>query len=70
MATQKISKSAKTLRNVELLSLLKINKNNGWKTEYIYNKLNKFVDTETEGRVRVTKVKFMEHGKNAACYVE
>ena len=38
--------------------------------EYIYHKLNKFVYTETEGRVRVTKVKFMEHGKNAACYVE
>ena len=38
--------------------------------EYIYNKLNEFVDTETKGRVRVTKVKFMEHGKNAACYVE
>ena len=38
--------------------------------EYIYNKLNEFVNTETEGRVRVTKVKFMEHGKNAACYVE
>tara|TARA_Y100001978_G_C23681067_1_gene429046 strand:+ start:1573 stop:2043 length:471 start_codon:yes stop_codon:yes gene_type:complete len=38
--------------------------------EYIYNKLNKFVETETEGRVRVTKVKFMEHGKNAACYGE
>ena len=35
--------------------------------EYIYHKLNKFVETETEGRVRVTKVKFMEHGKNAAC---
>ena len=38
--------------------------------EYIYNKLNEFVDTETEGRVRVTKVKFMEHGKNAAYYSE
>ena len=38
--------------------------------EYIYNKLNEFVHTETDGRVRVTKVKFMEHGKNAACYVE
>jgi|TARA_A100001011_G_C13958745_1_gene694365 6-pyruvoyltetrahydropterin/6-carboxytetrahydropterin synthase len=38
--------------------------------EYIYNKLNEFVNTETEGRVRVTKVKFMEHGKNAACYAE
>ena len=38
--------------------------------EYIYHRLNKFVETETEGRVRVTKVKFMEHGKNAACYVE
>jgi 6-pyruvoyltetrahydropterin/6-carboxytetrahydropterin synthase len=37
--------------------------------EYIYNKLNEFVKTETEGRVRVVKVKFMEHGKNAACYV-
>ena len=38
--------------------------------EYVYNKLNDFVHTETEGRVRVTKVKFMEHGKNAAYYSE
>ena len=38
--------------------------------EYIYNKLNTFVFEETEGRVRVTKVKFMEHGKNAAYYSE
>ena len=38
--------------------------------EYIYNKLNNFVHEETEGRVRVTKVKFMEHGKNAAYYGE
>ena len=37
--------------------------------EHIYNKLQEFVDTETEGRVKVTKVKFMEHGKNAACYI-
>ena len=39
-------------------------------SEYIFNKLNDFVHTETEGRVRVTKVKFMEHGKNAAYYEE
>ena len=38
--------------------------------EYIFNKLNEFVKTETSNRVRVTKVKFMEHGKNAAYYVE
>ena len=38
--------------------------------EYIFNKINDFVQTETEGRVRVTKVKFAEHGKNAAYYVE
>jgi len=38
--------------------------------EYIYTKLNSFVKTETKDRVRVTKVKFMEHGKNAAYYVE
>ena len=38
--------------------------------EYIYHKLNEFVKTETEGRVKVTKVKFAEHGKNAAYYSE
>jgi 6-pyruvoyltetrahydropterin/6-carboxytetrahydropterin synthase len=38
--------------------------------EYIYNKVNPFVLEETDGRVRVTKVKFMEHGKNAAYYSE
>ena len=38
--------------------------------EYIFNKINEFVLEETEGRVRVTKVKFAEHGKNAAYYVE
>ena len=38
--------------------------------EYVYNKLNEFVKTETDNRVRVIKVKFMEHGKNAAYYCE
>ena len=39
-------------------------------SEYIFKKLNEFVKTETDNRVRVTKVKFMEHGKNAAYYCE
>ena len=38
--------------------------------EYVYNKINDFVHEETEGRVRVTKVKFMEHDKKAAYYEE
>ena len=38
--------------------------------EFIFNKVNPFVLEETNGRVRVTKAKFMEHGKNAAYYVE
>ena len=38
--------------------------------EYIYTKLNAFVQTETDGRVKVSKVKFAEHGKNAAYYSE
>jgi 6-pyruvoyltetrahydropterin/6-carboxytetrahydropterin synthase len=38
--------------------------------EYIFNKLNPFIKEETNSRVRVTKVKFMEHGKNAAYYCE
>ena len=33
-------------------------------------KLMTLFKTETESRVRVTKVKFMEHGKNAAYYAE
>lgn len=37
--------------------------------EYVFNKINEFVLEETEGRVKVTKVKFAEHGKNAAYYV-
>jgi 6-pyruvoyltetrahydropterin/6-carboxytetrahydropterin synthase len=36
--------------------------------EFIFNKLNTFVQTETDGRVRVAKVEFMEHGKNTAIY--
>ena len=38
--------------------------------EYIYSKLNKFVQEETDGRVKVMKVEFMEHGKNSAIYAE
>jgi 6-pyruvoyltetrahydropterin/6-carboxytetrahydropterin synthase len=37
--------------------------------EFIFNKINEFVKTETNNRVKVVKVKFMEHGKNAAYYV-
>ena len=37
--------------------------------EYIFQKIDNFVHEETNGRVKVTKVKFMEHGKNAAYYV-
>ena len=38
--------------------------------EYIFNKINPFVLEETDERVRIIKVKFMEHGKNAAYYSE
>ena len=36
--------------------------------EFIFHKLNKFVLTETQDRVRVAQVEFMEHGKNTAIY--
>jgi 6-pyruvoyltetrahydropterin/6-carboxytetrahydropterin synthase len=38
--------------------------------EYIYNKLNPFIQEETDGRVRITQVEFREHGKNSAIYGE
>tara|TARA_B100001093_G_scaffold104826_1_gene97084 strand:- start:2857 stop:3318 length:462 start_codon:yes stop_codon:yes gene_type:complete len=39
-------------------------------SELIYDKLNHFVKEETDGRVRVTEVEFMENGKNTAIYSE
>ena len=36
--------------------------------EYLYHKLNDFVQLETESRVKVVKVKFMENHKNSAIY--
>ena len=36
--------------------------------KYIYEKLNTFVQEETEGRVSVVRVEFMEHSKNTAIY--
>jgi 6-pyruvoyltetrahydropterin/6-carboxytetrahydropterin synthase len=36
--------------------------------KYIYDKLNKFIKKETDGRVKVVRVEFMEHNKNTAIY--
>lgn len=36
--------------------------------EFIYHKINEFVQEETKERVRVKKVEFREHGKNSAIY--
>jgi 6-pyruvoyltetrahydropterin/6-carboxytetrahydropterin synthase len=36
--------------------------------KYIYEKLNTFVQEETDGRVKVARVEFMEHNKNTAIY--
>ena len=36
--------------------------------EFLYYKLNDFIQTETDGRVKVVKVKFMENHKNSAIY--
>jgi len=38
--------------------------------KYIYEKLNTFVQEETEGRVKVVQVEFREHEKNTASYGE
>ena len=36
--------------------------------KYIYEKLNTFIQEETEGRVKIVRVEFMEHAKNTAIY--
>ena len=37
--------------------------------QFIYHKINPFIETETKGRVKIAKVEFSEHGKNSAIYV-
>ena len=36
--------------------------------KYIYEKLNTFMQEETDSRVKVARVEFMEHNKNTAIY--
>ena len=36
--------------------------------QFIFEKLNPFICQETDGRVKITKVEFREHGKNSAIY--
>jgi 6-pyruvoyltetrahydropterin/6-carboxytetrahydropterin synthase len=38
--------------------------------EYVFNKLNKFVQLETDGRVKISSVEFMENNNNSAIYQE
>ena len=37
--------------------------------QFVYDKVNKFIEEETNGRVSIAKVEFREHNKNAAIYV-
>ena len=36
--------------------------------KYVYEKLDTFIQEETEGRVKIARVEFMEHAKNTAIY--
>ncbi|MAD24787.1 MAG: hypothetical protein CMO44_11525 [Verrucomicrobiales bacterium] len=36
--------------------------------QFIYDKVNPFIEEETNGRVSIAKVEFREHGKNSAIY--
>ena len=36
--------------------------------QYVFEKIDTFIKEETEGRVKVIKVEFMEHGKNSAIF--
>ena len=36
--------------------------------QFVYDKVNPFIEEETKGRVKIAKVEFREHGKNSAIY--
>ena len=37
-------------------------------SQFIYDKVNPFIQEETNGRVKIIRVEFREHGKNSAIY--
>ena len=37
--------------------------------QFVYDKVSKFIEEETKGRVSIAKVEIREHNKNAAIYV-
>ena len=37
-------------------------------SEFLFNKLNPFIEEETKGRVSIIRVEFREHDKNNAIY--
>ena len=37
-------------------------------SQFIFDKINPFIEEETEGRVSIKRVEFREHGKNSAIY--
>lgn len=37
--------------------------------EFIYDKMNPFIQQETDGRVRIVQVEFREHDRNSAIYI-
>jgi 6-pyruvoyltetrahydropterin/6-carboxytetrahydropterin synthase len=37
--------------------------------EYIYTKLNPWVESDSEGRVKITQIEVREHDKNSALYI-
>ena len=61
----------KALEYDEIIQLREVEATGAEKfAEFIFHKLNNFVKDETNDRVRVAQVEFMEHGKNTAIYSE
>jgi 6-pyruvoyltetrahydropterin/6-carboxytetrahydropterin synthase len=61
----------KAMNEIELIQLRVIPATGAEQfAKFIYEKLNVFVKEETNGRVKIVKVKFMENAKNSAYYYE
>ena len=59
------------LNDQGIIQLREINATGAEKfAKFIFHKLNNFVKDETDERVHVVKVEFMEHNKNSAIYSE
>ena len=70
-ATLTVNETAKMMEDAKVAQIRIVEATGAEKfAEFLFVKLNEFVKTETNNRVKIAQVEFMENNKNTAIYNE